>query len=172
MSLNVSLLRETLTRAMKENGGKTSLGMAFYGRLFEKYPQVKHLFTTPPEEQHKKLMASLGAIVASVENTDELLPYLHAMGIRHLKYGTENGHYDAVAENLMAVLSAHLSVEGEWTDEMADTWTAALGVVNSVMIEAADNPEKFEAEISAKGYLKDGFRSDTETPWEMASAAG
>ncbi len=66
MSLNVALLRETFERVKVENGGATALRMAFYKRLFEKYPSVKPLFHTPPEEQHKKLMASISAIVASV----------------------------------------------------------------------------------------------------------
>ena len=67
MSLNVALLRETFERVKVENGGATALGMAFYKRLFEKYPAVIPLFHTPPEEQHKKLIASLGAIVAGRE---------------------------------------------------------------------------------------------------------
>src|SRR6185295_2492783 len=104
-------------RAKKENGGATALGMSFYARLFERYPQVRPLFKTPPEEQHKKLIASLASIVGAVEKPDVLLPFLHAMGIRHLKYKTENSHYTAVSENLIAVLSEHLSKEGEFTEE-------------------------------------------------------
>ena len=51
MSLNVALLRETFERVKVENGGATALGMAFYKRLFEKYPSVKPLFHTPPEAE-------------------------------------------------------------------------------------------------------------------------
>jgi methyl-accepting chemotaxis protein len=158
MSLNVALLKETFERAQKENGGTTALGMSFYKRLFEKYPAVKPLFHTPPEEQHKKLMASLGTIVTSVEQPDKLMPYLHAMGIRHLKYKTENAHYGAVGENLLAVLKEHLSKEGEWTPEMQETWEAAIGVVAKVMIEAADNPETYKEELATAGYQADGFK--------------
>jgi hemoglobin-like flavoprotein len=121
--VDTKLLRETFERARTENGGLTSLGMRFYARLFEKYPDVRPLFDTPPEEQHKKLMASVGSIVAAVENPEALVPYLHAMGIRHLKYKTENAHYPAVAENLIAVLGEHLGKEGEWTEEMKNTGT-------------------------------------------------
>ncbi|MGE0201168.1 MAG: globin domain-containing protein [Candidatus Melainabacteria bacterium] len=168
MSLNTTIIAETFNRAKTENGGPTALGMRFYARLFEKYPGVKPLFHTPPEEQHKKLIASLAAIVASVTNTEKLIPYLHAMAVRHLKYGTENGHYDAVAENLIAVLGEHLSAEGEWTDDMKTAWQEALNVVNSVMIEAASNPEKFKDEIVAAGYQPDGFRTGDNQPWVMS----
>ncbi len=165
MSLDVKLLRETFERAKRENGGATALGMGFYARLFDKYPSVKPLFTTPPEEQHKKLIASLAAIVASVEKPDVLLPYLHAMGIRHLKYKTENSHYAAVAENLVAVLSEHLSKEGEWTEEMKSTWEAALDTVSKIMIEAADNPSQFEKELATASFEPNGFKKNDPRPW-------
>lgn len=158
MTLDTALLRETFERAKRENGGTTALGMSFYRRLFEKYPQVKHLFHTPPEEQHKKLMASLGAIVGGVEQPERLLPYLHAMGIRHLKYKTENAHYTAVGENLLAVLGEHLAKEGDWTEKMQATWKAAIDIVANSMIEAADNPELFIEELEKHGYESDGFK--------------
>ena len=97
MSLNVDLLKETFNRAKEENGGLKTLGLRFYERLFEKYPQVKHLFHTPPEEQHKKLMASVGATIASLTEPERMVPFLQAMGVRHLKYKTESAHYGAVA---------------------------------------------------------------------------
>ncbi len=165
MTLNVSLLRETFERAKNENGGTTTLGLSFYKRLFEKYPMVKPLFHTPPEEQHKKLMASLGAIVGGVEQPERLLPYLHAMGIRHLKYKTENSHYGAVGENLLAVLQEHLSKEGEWTQEMGETWQAALEIVANKMIEAANNPGFFAKELRQYGYETDGFKKTDSSPW-------
>ncbi len=165
--MNVQLLRETFNRAQKENGGLQNLGMSFYARLFEKYPSVRPLFTTPPEQQHKKLMASLGAIVAAVENPQTLVPYLHAMGIRHLKYQTDNAHYAAVGENLIAVLGKHLSQEGKWTDEMKSTWKEALGVVAQIMIEAADNPEKYTDELAEAGFEADGFSKRNPEPWNL-----
>lgn len=168
--MDTQLLRKTFDRAREENGGLKKLGLRFYERLFTKYPQVRPLFHTPPEEQHKKLMASVGAIVAAVENPDRLLPYLHAMGIRHLKYKTEAGHYAAVGENLIAVLAEHLSVEGEWTDEMAKTWEAALTFVSKQMIEAAANPEKFEQELATSGYEPDGFSKSNPKPWTLPEA--
>ena len=168
MTLNVALIAETFARAKKENGGTRSLGLRFYERLFDKYPSVKPLFTTPPEEQHKKLMASVSAIVASVTQPDVMLPYLHAMGIRHLKYQTIADHYPAVNENLVVVLGEHLSQEGEWTEEMKQNWQAAMETVSAVMIEAANNPNAYTDEIQAAGYQPDGFKTTTDKPWELA----
>lgn len=170
MTLNVAVVAESFERAKKENGGLRTLGLRFYERLFEKYPGVRHLFTSPPEEQHKKLMASVGAIVASVTNPEVMLPYLRAMGIRHIAYKTESGYYGAVAENLVAVLAEHLSKEGEWTDEMKTNWEEALQIISQVMIDAAANPEQYETELGAAGYQADGFKSDHAKPWELAAS--
>lgn len=169
MPLNVALIAETFQRAKTENGGTRALGLRFYERLFEKYPSVKPLFNTPPEEQHTKLMASVAAIVASVTNPDVMLPYLHAMGVRHIKYKTENAHYPAVAENFVAVLGEHLSKEGEWTEEMKQNWEVAMDTVSKIMIEAADAPEQYQHELEQAGYQADGFKANNPKPWELVA---
>lgn len=169
MAIDIDLLKLTFDRATKENGGAQVLGLRFYQRLFEKYPGVKPLFSTPPEEQHKKLLASIGAILASIKNPEQMVPFLHAMGIRHLAYKTENAHYGAVAENLLAVLEEHLSKEGEWTEAMKESWSEALTTIAQIMIEAADNPENYTSELAEKGYKPDGFRNDALAPWQLAS---
>jgi methyl-accepting chemotaxis protein len=168
MSLNTALLAETFKRAQTENGGARTLGLRFYERLFEKYPSVRPLFNTPPEEQHKKLMASIGAIVAGVNQTDLLVPYLRAMGIRHLAYKTEPDHYGAVGENLIAVLKEHLSQEGEWTDAMTSAWSDAINLIAGIMIEAANNPSQYTDELKQAGYQPDGFKENDAQPWLMA----
>jgi methyl-accepting chemotaxis protein len=170
MTLNVALIAETFDRAKKENGGARALGLRFYDRLFEKYHAVRPLFHIPPEEQHKKLMASVAAIVASVTNPPVMVPYLHAMGIRHLKYNTEAAHYPAVQENLVAVLGEHLSREGEWTADMKQNWETAMEAISNIMIEAANDPERYETELEAAGYQADGFRANNPKPWELAAA--
>jgi hemoglobin-like flavoprotein len=170
MTLNVAVIAESFERAKRENGGLRSLGLRFYERLFEKYPGVRPLFHTPPEEQHQKLMASVGAIVASVTNPDVMLPYLRAMGIRHLAYKTEDGHYAAVSENLTAVLAEHLSREGEWTDEMQANWGEALKIISEAMIDAANHPEQYREELAASGFQPDGFKTGNPKPWELATA--
>jgi hemoglobin-like flavoprotein len=96
-----------------------------------------------------------------------MLPFLRAMGIRHLKYQTQSAHYAAVGENLVAVLGEHLSKEGEWTPEMKQCWDAALSTAASVMIEAAENPEKFKDELIANGYQPDGSKFNDSEPWNL-----
>ena len=92
------------------------------------------------------------------------------MGIRHLDYGTENGHYAAVAENLIAVLGEHLSKEGPWTEEMAAAWQEALTAIASIMIDAADHPENYTEELANAGYDAKGYRHDSVKDWELPAA--
>ena len=145
MAVDKQVLVSTLERAKSENGGLDAMGHRFYERLFERYPAVRPLFTSPTSEQQKKLIASINIIVQNVDNTEKLLPYLKDMGARHVGYGTENAHYGAVKENLMAVMKEHLSKEGEWTDEMQSNWDAAIDVVAEVMIQGADEHQKAQA---------------------------
>jgi hemoglobin-like flavoprotein len=97
-----------------------------------------------------------------VNRLEEVVPYLHAMGIRHLAYGTETGHYAAVGENLLAVLQEHLSKAGDWTPEMQETWSEAVNAVAQVMVEAAEHPENYRSEMTQAGYEPDGFRKPSD----------
>jgi hypothetical protein len=65
-------------------------------------------------------------------------------------------------------LGTHLSKEGEWTDEMKETWQAALEVVSNIMIEAGNDPDKFKEEMKDKGYEPNGFKKDDPRPWVLA----
>jgi hemoglobin-like flavoprotein len=170
MTLNVAVIAESFERAKSENGGLRTLGLRFYECLFEKYPGVRHLFHNPPEEQQKKLMASIAAIVASVTNPEVMLPYLRAMGIRHIAYKTDEGHYGAVSENLLAVLSEHLSKEGEWNEELQDNWTEAMKIISDIMIQAAKLPEQYQDELKTAGFQADGFSMNGAKSWELTKS--
>lgn len=169
MTLSPAVINDSFERAKNENGGLDALGLRFYERLFEKYPGVKPLFSSAPEDQQKKLMASISAIVASVSKPDVMLPYLRAMGVRHNAYKVESDHYGAVAENLLSVLSEHLSKEGQWTEEMKSNWQEALTIISDVMIDAQNHPEKYADEMATAGYLTDGFKQGNNKPWELVS---
>jgi hemoglobin-like flavoprotein len=135
--MSVDLLRTSVDRAKKENGGLEVLGMRFYERLFEKYPSVRPLFPKEMKSQAGHLMAAVGWIVANVDNAAVFKPGLEEMAIRHLGYGTLEAHYPAVGENLVAVLEEHLSVEGEFSEETKTAWVGAYDAIQSIMIAKA-----------------------------------
>ena len=102
MGLNVELL-ESSFKLVAPKGD--ALVTRFYERLFKKYPSVKPLFKkTSIKEQNKKLLASLVLVIQNLRRPDKLTSVLQDMGARHVGYGVKPAHYDAVGENLLAVL--------------------------------------------------------------------
>lgn len=102
MGLNVELLESSFKLVAPQGD---ALVTRFYERLFEKYPAVKPLFKNASiPEQKKKLLASLVLVIQNIRRPEKLTPVLHDMGARHVGYGAKPAHYDAVGENLLAVL--------------------------------------------------------------------
>ena len=118
-------------------GRADELSLRFYERLFERYPSVQPMFAhLDMVEQRKKLVASLALIVGNLRKPDALGDYLGTLGRRHGEIGAVPAHYDAVGENLLAVLQ---EIAGDaWTPEVAQAWAAAYGAIQTTMIEAAD----------------------------------
>jgi NAD(P)H-flavin reductase len=86
--------------------------------------------------QRDKLLCALGRIVSQVDDLDELVPFLQNLGRDHRKFGIQAEHYPQVGASLIATLRYYSGTD--WTDELAEDWTAAYSVVAKVMLEAAD----------------------------------
>lgn len=150
LPLQIELL-ETSFEAVKPHGEE--LVAYFYDRLFEEHPGVQPLFANADmQEQQGKLLSALALVVANLRTPDALVPALQEMGRRHVGYGAEPAHYDAVGGVLLESLAA---IAGDlWSDELNGAWAEAYGLVASVMIEAAsevavEEPIEFE-EAAAK----------------------
>ena len=107
----------------------------FYDRVFELAPQVRPLFGDDLTGQGRKLMKTLGTVVAGLNNLDDIVPVAQAMAVRHVGYGVEAAHYPVVGEALLYTLGQGLG--DDFTDELAESWGTAYGILSSVMIEAA-----------------------------------
>jgi NAD(P)H-flavin reductase/hemoglobin-like flavoprotein len=124
----------------------------FYSTLFLASPETRDMFPIGMAGQRDKLLRALGHIVSHVDATDQLVPFLQQLGRDHRKFGVMAEHFPAVGQALIATL-AHL-LDDQWTDELAEDWTDAFGVVASVMTEAAaeaaqTSPPWWEAEVIA-----------------------
>ncbi len=107
----------------------------FYAKLFAKHPGVRPLFPEDIKPQSEKLAQTIGVVVGSIRNLGALVPVLHAMGERHVAYGTEPAPYDAVRDTL---LEAMAELAGDlWTDDLQADWTAALNLVGETMLAGA-----------------------------------
>lgn len=141
MALNVKVLEDSFGLLAPQG---EALVARFYERLFEKYPQVKPLFkNTTVKKQQKKLLASLVLVVQNLRKPDTLVNALHQLGERHVGYGAEEGHYDAVNENMLAVLSEFAGKA--WTQKVEKAWTDALNTIKAVMLEGAEQAETVAA---------------------------
>ncbi len=138
MALNVKVLEDSFALLAPQGD---ALVARFYERLFEKYPQVKPMFSgTTPKKQQKMLLGALVLVVENLSRPETLVKALRAMGERHLDYGAEAGHYDAVKENMLVVLA---EFAGEaWTAKVKKAWSDALDTIQTVMLEGASMAQK------------------------------
>ncbi|HMZ54147.1 MAG TPA: methyl-accepting chemotaxis protein [Nitrospira sp.] len=142
MGLNVELLESSFKLVAPQGD---ALVTRFYERLFEKYPAVKPLFKNASiPEQKKKLLASLVLVIQNIRRPEKLTPVLHDMGARHVGYGAKPAHYDAVGENLLAVLG---EFAGEaWTPEVKQAWTDAYTAIKTIMLAGAKRAHPTQGE--------------------------
>src|SRR3984885_12576917 len=108
---------------------------SFYGRLFEIAPEVKPLFRGDLEEQGRKLMAMLAAVVNGLGNLETILPAASALAKRHIDYGVKAAAYETVGTALLCTLERVLGPQ--WTPELARAWTEAYTVLSGFMISEA-----------------------------------
>ena len=111
----------------------------FYARLFEIAPEVKPLFRGDMREQGRKLMTTLGVVVASLKNLEAVLPAAKALAVKHVGYGVGAAHYRPVGEALIWTLDKGLG-DG-FTPATKEAWLAAYGALSGVMIAEAYGSE-------------------------------
>lgn len=103
MGLNVERLKQSFKSVAPKADAPAS---RFYERLFQKSQAVKPLFKNASmAEQKKKLLASLVLVIQNLHKPEKLTEALLIMGARHVEYGAQPAHYDAVGENRFAVLA-------------------------------------------------------------------
>ncbi len=108
----------------------------FYNRLFETYPEVKPYFKGDMKEQGKKLMQMITLAVNGLDNLEPLLEPIKELGHKHLDYGVKAEDYTKVGAALLWTLEQGL--QGDFTPEVEEAWTATYGAVADVMMQGAE----------------------------------
>ncbi len=122
---------------------------SFYDRVFTGHPQVRSMFPADMTEQREHLLKAVVALVTNYDHREDLVPYLEALGGRHVRYGVVPEHYGIVGQALLASLA---EMAGEhWTDEYEGAWARAY---------------TFAAEV-----MQSGANSGAPTPERLAEAA-
>ncbi len=105
----------------------------FYGRLFLEEPSLEKMFKVSKQDQAKKLVDMLDAIVKRLDRLTEISDEINAMAVRHTSYGVKPKHYDQVGKALIWTLKAGLGKD--WTKEVETAWMACYTILAKSMLE-------------------------------------
>ncbi|MDH5435812.1 MAG: globin domain-containing protein [Gammaproteobacteria bacterium] len=92
----------------------------FYNRLFETNPEFRPLFSTDIQMQGKALMETLNIVINGMDDFEELLPGIRALGTKHTSYGVKKEDYEPVADALIYTLKNIIGQE--FTPEIEQAW--------------------------------------------------
>ncbi len=107
----------------------------FYAKLFDLDPKLRRLFHGDMKKQGQKLMQIIAYAVENLEQLDEIIPQVRALGARHVGYGVEERDYESVGAALLWTLEKALSKE--FTAPTKKAWTELYGTLAETMKDAA-----------------------------------
>lgn len=128
---DIALVRGSFARVAPISEQAATL---FYARLFEIAPDTRPLFKGDIREQGAKLMKTLAMVVGGLDRLDAILPAVEALAVRHIAYGVQERHYDAVAEALLWTLAEGLGED--FTERTRQAWSEAYRILAGAMISA------------------------------------
>ena len=109
------------------------VGDTFYSKLFADNRSLRKMFPTDMEQQYKKLIDMLSAIVMRLDNLNELTDDIAAMAQRHVQYGVKPLHYNLVGNALLWTLQQGLGKD--WNKETAQAWATCYTLLANTMIK-------------------------------------
>ncbi|WP_276504620.1 globin domain-containing protein [Terrimonas pollutisoli] len=118
----------------KINPVRQAAGELFYHKLFNKAPQIRHLFGKDVNEQAGKLTYMITYVVSRLDKLDTILEDVQRLAVRHNKYGAEPEHYMIVGQCLLETLEEGLP--GDWNKQLMQAWASAYGILANAMIQA------------------------------------
>jgi hemoglobin-like flavoprotein len=139
-----------LVRATFDEVRPNALAVAeiFYKRLFTLDPALRPLFKGDMVHQSRMMMAMLGAAVNGLTNLEALVPVVRQLGARHVNYGVQDEHYATVGSALLWALGEGLGEK--FTPAVRDAWTAAYGLLSSVMLLGAIEARSAKETVSTQ----------------------
>jgi hemoglobin-like flavoprotein len=126
------LVQQTFEDVKPVSGAVAQL---FYSRLFQLNPSLKELFRSGLEEQRKKLLLALTAVVESLDRFDDMRPLVQAMAVRHQSYGVKPADYEVFGAALLWTLERALGPQ--WTPPVQRAWAAVYDLLAETMKGAA-----------------------------------
>lgn len=103
----------------------------FYAKLFTEKPALRRMFSANMQEQYRKLMDMLNAIVMRLDRLDELEEEITDMALRHEGYGVKPVHYEYVGKALLWTLEKAFGKD--WTPDLANAWLISYRALAQLM---------------------------------------
>src|SRR6478672_12223538 len=91
-------IRETSSALRSE---AVPVAVLFYRKLFELDPSTRHMFHTDLASQGRKLIDTLDAVVASIDDLGAIQDRLRLLGRQHAGYGVVQRHYEVASRDLL-----------------------------------------------------------------------
>lgn len=111
-------------------------GKIFYNRLFELDPSLQLLFKEDIDSQSRKLVSMITFVVHKLNNLDEVINDVVALGKRHAGYKVKREHYTTVASALLWTLEQAL--QDRWNEDMKAAWVEVYTILSQTMIKAME----------------------------------
>lgn len=110
--------------------------LRFYDILFERYPQVRPLFSRNARQAQAEMLQ--GAVLAALDHFEDpawLTETLGAVGAKHVGYGVTDEMYPWVGECLVAALAEQCG--DRWTQAHQDAWIRTWGALAGLALAGA-----------------------------------
>jgi len=105
--------------------------------LFAEHPSVMKLFDDADSDAAREsFVLVILEVVRSLDHPEVLTTEVVESGRRHVVYGVQSVHYDALRGALLAALATHLGAD--FTTEVRLAWAAAYDGVADVMRNAGE----------------------------------
>jgi nitric oxide dioxygenase len=137
---DIALVRATFARVVPIQSAAADL---FYDRLFGVSPKLRELFPADLRGQKQKLMQMIATAVGGLNDLNQLVPAVKALGARHSSYGVTTEHYWLVGEALLWTLERGLGQH--FTPEVRSAWAKVYHVLAATMQAGAAEVAKVQA---------------------------
>lgn len=107
--------------------------VAFYEALFRRRPDLRVMFREDLSGQGMKFMSTLGALVDSLDQPQDLAAKLKDLGHSHAALGVHAEHFAPMGDALIETLRAELG--DEMTPEAEAAWRKAYDGLTELMLK-------------------------------------
>jgi len=132
----ISLIRDSF-EWLKRNPERRSI--EFYAAFFDRAPELKSMFREDIEGQGMRFLTTLSAIVAHLDQPEDMTERLADLGQSHRAMGVKAADFKPMGEALIATLEGAMG--DAFTFETRAAWEAAFEAITQSFVDLGDIPK-------------------------------